>query len=275
MDAWTIAAKDLRLQTRDRRAFFVLLVLPLVFITVIGMSTRRLADVGPADVAPSGAGTAPDSPSGTTAAAASDDEQRRAVYRTIVPSFTVLFAFFLINIMARSFIAEREIGTLRRLRMAPVTTTSLLVGKTLPFFILSVCQCLTLLILGHVVYGMPIGNAPWLLLPVTICTSLAATSLGLLVATTVRTDSQVSAYANLIVIGLAGISGCFLPRSWLPNMAQTVSLATPHAWCLIGYDEVLRAVQPQPAKVGGCCAVLMLFTLVFFATGCRRFRRLG
>ena len=58
------------------------------------------------------------------------------VYLILVPGFTVMFVFFLINIMARSFIAERDQGTLRRLRLAPVTNASILIGKTLPFYLM-------------------------------------------------------------------------------------------------------------------------------------------
>ena len=36
---------------------------------------------------------------------------------------------------------------------------------------------------GKLLFGMSWGNAPWLLLPVIVCTSMAATALGLLVAT--------------------------------------------------------------------------------------------
>ena len=42
------------------------------------------------------------------------------VYKAIVPSYTVFFVFFLVNFMARSVLHERELGTLRRLRIAPI-----------------------------------------------------------------------------------------------------------------------------------------------------------
>ena len=70
-------------------------------------------------------------------AAAADAEnkvKKNGVYLWVVPGFTVMFAFFLISIMARSFIIERDQGTLRRLLMAPIGTWQVLVGKTMPFY---------------------------------------------------------------------------------------------------------------------------------------------
>ncbi|MHC4799877.1 MAG: ABC transporter permease [Planctomycetota bacterium] len=95
-------------------------------------------------------------------------------YQIIVPAYTVLFAFFLINLMARSFLIERAQGTLRRLRAAPIGTGQLLIGKTMPFFIVSVIQGLLLFAFGRLLFGMSWGQVPWMLLPVIFCTSVAA-----------------------------------------------------------------------------------------------------
>lgn len=197
--------------------------------------------------------------------------QGSAIYQELIPSYTVMFVFFLVNIMARSFIHERQLGTLRRLRISPVSPTGLLIGKTLPFLVVSVVQTLLLFVFGRLLFGMSWGEQPLWLLPVGFCTSMAATSLGLLVATLVRTDSQVSAYANMTVILMAGISGCLMPRDWLPPTMQDVSLATPHAWALIAYDQLLHTGTANLGTVMECCASLLAFSVLFFVLGSLRF----
>jgi ABC-2 type transport system permease protein len=194
------------------------------------------------------------------------------VYNELVPGWTVMFVFFLVNIMARSFIHERDLGTLRRLRIAPVPPTGVMLGKTVPFFIISLVQTSLLFLAGRLLFGMSWGAEPWLLLPVVVTTSMAATTLGLLVATLVRTEAQVSAYANFVVIVMAGISGCFLPRDWLPDLMKTISLATPHAWALMGYREILTTEHPDWAEVFQYCGMLVAFSAVYFAIGAWRFR---
>lgn len=280
MGAWQITRKDLKLLLRDRRAFAVLLAFPIALIAMIGPSAGRMLAHG--DREPS-AQSAPDTgrqselppdnrkPSEPNRESAESETTRAAVYRTLVPAYTVFFAFFLINVMARSFIAERELGTLRRLQLAPVSTGQLLLGKTLPFWMLSVAQGAALLLVGRFLFGMPAGEQPWLLPLVVVCMAAAATSLGLLVSTLVRTDAQVSAYANLLVILTAGISGCFMPRDWLPPTLRTISLATPHAWALIGFEEVLSGAPPRVPFVFSCCTALLGFAAMFFLLGRWRF----
>jgi ABC-2 type transport system permease protein len=194
------------------------------------------------------------------------------VYQVLVPSYTVMFAFFLINIMAHSFITERDLGTLRRLQAAPIGPFSLVAGKTAPFYIISLAQGLLLFLFGKLLFGMSWGPTPWVLPLVIAATSLAATTLGLLTATMVRSDAQVSAYATLMVITLAGISGCFMPRDWLPDLMRKVSLATPHAWALIAYQQLLATDSPNLSKVWQSCGILVGFSMVFFSLGWLRFR---
>ncbi|NNJ26117.1 ABC transporter permease [Alienimonas chondri] len=193
------------------------------------------------------------------------------VYDELVPGYTTMFVFFLVNLMARSFLYEQDLGTLRRLRTTPVRPTSILIGKTLPFYLISLLQTATLFLAGKLLFGMSWGPQPWLLLPIIVTCSAAATGLGLLVATLVKSESQVSAYATSTVILLAGISGCFMPRDWLPETVQTLSLATPHAWALIGYDQVLAVPQPNVGRVMECAAALTAFAAAFFLIGAWRF----
>lgn len=202
----------------------------------------------------------------------SGETQGQAVYRILVPGFTVMFVFFLVNIMARSFIAERDLGTLRRLRLAPLSTVDLLLGKTISFFLVSLAQCGLLFFCGRLLFGMSWGPSPVWLIPAIVSTSLAATSLGLLLATVVKTDQQVSAYGTSLVLILGGISGCFLPREWLPPLMKSLSLATPHAWALSAFDAVLAHESVDGLRVLQCCGGLALFAAVFFGLGVWRFR---
>lgn len=210
-----------------------------------------------------------------TAAAPKSEQSKREnpVYRFLVPGFTVMFVFFLINIMARSFIAEREMGTLRRLRLAPISPVAVLVGKTLPFYLASILQTGLLFLSGRLLFSMSWGPEPIYLVPVILCTSAAATSLGLMLAAWVQTDQQVSAYGTSMVLILGGVSGCFIPRAWLPDLMKRLSLATPHAWALQAFDAVLTKDSVDSILVHDYCFVLMGFAAVFFTIGWLRFRQ--
>jgi ABC-2 type transport system permease protein len=196
------------------------------------------------------------------------------IYEYLVPSYTVMFVFFIVSLMARSLLGERDTGTLNRLLIGPVTRTGMMIGKTVPFIAISLVQTVLLLLAGKVLFHMSWGEFPWMLVPVIISTSLAATALGLLVATVVRTDSQVTAYSSFLVLVMAGMSGCLMPRSWQPELMQQLGLVTPQAWALIAYEHLLSREVPNLPVVWNCCATLLGFALAYLAAAAWRFRTL-
>lgn len=186
-------------------------------------------------------------------------------YQILVPSYTVMFAYFLVLTVGWLFVAERRQGTLKRLRAAPLSRGEILLGKLLPCFMLSLAQGIFLLGAGKLVFGMSWGPAPWWLLPVVFTTSLSAMGLALLVASVARTEAQVAIYGTLLVLVLAGVSGCLMgDRDLMPDKMQQLSLITPHAWALVAYKQLLaNAGPPNVDIIAQACLVLACFGLVF------------
>jgi len=217
----------------------------------------------------------PAAPSGEAAAMATTGGPRGEIYETLVPSYTVLFMFFLVNLMARSLLEERSLGTLARLRASPLSDAALLAAKALPFLAAGLAQGALLLVAGRALFGMSWGDRPWLLLPALAATALAAVGLGTLVSTLVRSEAQIASASTVLVVGLGALSGCFLPRAWMPEAMRTASLATPHGWSLAAFDQVLVASRTDAGRVWLSCAVLAGFAAVFALAGWRRFRHAG
>tara|TARA_B100000949_G_C14151717_1_gene395106 strand:+ start:536 stop:829 length:294 start_codon:yes stop_codon:yes gene_type:complete len=90
---------------------------------------------------------------------------------------------------------------------------------------------------------------------------------------TVRTDHQVTIVGTFLILGMAGISGCLMPRNWLPPLLKQVSLALiPHAWALVAYDELLSSPVPDSTRVLLCCLLLVAFSFAFFGLSLWRLR---
>ncbi len=130
---------------------------------------------------------------------------------------------------------------------------------------LSVAQGLFLLGAGKLIFDMSWGPDPWWLLLVVFTTSLSAMGLALLVASVARTEAQVAIYGTLLVLVLAGISGCLMgDRDLMPENMKQLSLITPQAWALVAYKQLLaNAGAVNVAVVGQACAVLTAFGCVF------------
>lgn len=183
-------------------------------------------------------------------------------YQVLVPSYTVMFAFFLVLSVGWLFVAERKHGTLARLRAAPLTRGQILLGKLLPCLFVSLAQGFFLLAAGYVIFGMTWGSRPDLLVPVIVCTSAAAVGLAVFVASVARTETQVAVYGTLLVLVLGGVSGSLMPRDLMPENMKAASLVTPHAWALDAYAQLLASPNPDPAFIATACGVLLGFGAV-------------
>ena len=186
-------------------------------------------------------------------------------YQVLVPSYTVMFAFFLVLTVGWLFVAERKHGTLTRLRVAPLSRGQILLGKLLPCLVVSLFQGFFLLVAGKLVFGMNWGPEPLMLVPVVICTSVAAVGLAMLVASVARTETQVAVYGTLLVLVLGGVSGSLMPRDLMPESMKHFSLITPHAWALDAYSQLLVNPQPELHVVGTACLALLGFGVAFLA----------
>jgi len=186
-------------------------------------------------------------------------------YQILVPQYTVMFAFFLVLTVGWLFVAERTHGTLVRLRAAPLTRGQILLGKVLPCFLVSLVQGAFLLVAGKLVFGMSWGPQPWLLIPVVVCTSVAAVGLAMLVASVARTETQVAVYGTMLVLLLGGVSGSLMPRELMPEAMRRASLVTPQAWALDAYAQLLGSPSPALPVVATACAALLGFGALFLA----------
>jgi ABC-type Na+ efflux pump permease subunit len=193
-------------------------------------------------------------------------------YQILVPTYLVMFAFFLVLTVGWLFVAERRQGTLLRLRAAPLSRAQILLGKLLPCLAVSLFQGFFLLAAGNVVFGMSWGPAPWWLVPVTAATSIAAMGLALLVASTARTESQVAIYGTLLVLALSGLSGSLIPRDLMPEQMKEISRFTPQAWALDAYSQLLTSATPDLQLVGKACLVLCAFGAGFLLMAWRLMR---
>ncbi len=181
-------------------------------------------------------------------------------YQLLVPSYLVMFAFFLVLTVGWLFVAERRQGTMKRLIAAPLTKGQILLGKMLPCLFVSLFQGFFLFGAGRLIFGMGWGPQPLWLIPVIAATSFAAMGLAMLVAALARTETQVAIFGTLLVLVLAILSGCLMgDRALMPDQMQQISRITPHAWALDAYRQLLTTPTPDLALVGKACGVLTGF----------------
>ena len=187
-----------------------------------------------------------------------------------VPGYTIFGVFFIVLTLASGFIHEKRDGTFQRILTAPVSKTSILVGKLLPFYMVNLMQISIMFLIGVIVFGMDLGHIPALIL-VSLALSATANGMGLFVAAICRTEAQVNGLSVLLAVTLSALGGMMVPTFLMPGFMKSLSFFTPHAWALRGHQDViirglgLGDVLPETG-------VLLLFAAFFFVIALWRFR---
>jgi ABC-2 type transport system permease protein len=120
-----------------------------------------------------------------------------------------------------------------------MTRPTLLTGKVLLYYLINLLQIAVMLGLSRLLFGIDLGSSAAGLVVVSLAAAATATGLGVLVAAVARTDAQVGAISTILLITLAVLGGCFVPRWVMPEWLQTVGLLTPHAWAVDAYQALM------------------------------------
>jgi ABC-2 type transport system permease protein len=186
-----------------------------------------------------------------------------------VPGMGTMYAMFTVFGGMIGLVGERKLGTLQRLVVMPVTRAQLLGGKILSRLTLGLIQYLVVFAVGFLV-GLEIGD-PLALLMVMLSFLLAATAFSFALGTRLQTEAQANGLANLLGLTLAPLGGAWWPLEIVPPFMRVIGHASPVAWAMDGFQALIF----ENGGVGDVLlpvVVLLLFAVVCFGIGIRRFR---
>lgn len=193
-----------------------------------------------------------------------------------VVGFTVLFVFLAAQKTAESIYEEKRLGSFRRLLAAPISKSTLLGGKLVPNFILTIVQTAVIFLVG--IFVIPLVGVPSLdlsnnfagVIIAALVIALCSTCLGILIAGLARTPGQVSGLSSVMLWLAAIIGGSMIPAFMFPEGLQTVSRLVPHYWAnQVYFDLIFR--QATLPDVMPSLLVLLGFSALFFLVGVWRF----
>ena len=194
-----------------------------------------------------------------------------AIY--IVPGIIgLLLTLTLLMITAMALVRERERGTLEQLIVTPISKTSLMLGKVLPFALVGYVQVTVILVLGRLVFDVPVRGSLGLLYLITAPFIIASLALGLFVSTVVRTQVQAMQLSFVFILPTVLLSGFMFPREAMPAFAQWLGAAFPITY----YLRVLRGILLKGAGIDAMwrdTLALVAFAVVLIAFSVRRFQK--
>jgi ABC-2 type transport system permease protein len=141
---------------------------------------------------------------------------------------------------ALSIVREKEQGTMEQIRMAPISTPAFIIGKTLPYLVLSQVSALLVVVAAMALFDVPMRGS-WLDLFVVLAVFLVgALGTGILVSTIAETQ-QVAFQIGTLVAFLPTfiLSGFIFPIASMPVVLQYITAVVPARYFLIALRGIV------------------------------------
>jgi len=141
---------------------------------------------------------------------------------------------------ALSIVREKENGTMEQVRMAPISTPAFVIGKTMPYLLLSQVSGTLVIIASMILFDLPVRGS-WIDLSIVLAVFLVgALGTGILVSTAADTQ-QVALQAAMLIAFLPTfmLSGFIFPISSMPVFLQYITTVVPARYFLVALRGVV------------------------------------
>ncbi|MDX1638006.1 MAG: ABC transporter permease [Balneolaceae bacterium] len=189
-----------------------------------------------------------------------------------VPGLIAVILMMVSALMTSVSIArEKESGTMEVLLVSPLKPGQIIVGKVIPYLVLSVVNVITVLVVAYLVFGVPFRGSLLFFLTVSLLFIFSALALGVMISTRAE-DQRTAMMASLMgtMLPTLMLSGFIFPVESMPVPLQLFSHIVPAKWYLVtargsmlmgtGFDYLWLPV-----------AILTLMTVLLIIAGVRNF----
>jgi len=206
-NTFVIANRIIHQLIRDRRTIGLLVIVPLVIASLVGVSIP-------------------------------DKDILDYIAPAILATLALFFGFLLTGI---SFLRERSQGTLERLMASPVLRLDIVGGYLLGFLLFTMVQ--TLIVFFYMVYVLNVNfhGDLWQILVFQVLIGISAVCLGIFFSVFARNEFQMMQFIPLMIVPQMLLCGLLWPVSQMPDYLQWIAKFLPLTY---GVDGI-RALMLQ------------------------------
>jgi ABC-2 type transport system permease protein len=190
-----------------------------------------------------------------------------------VPGIICLLLMLISAIMTSISIArEKELGTMEVLLASPLRPVQIIIGKVVPYVIVSFAIGIIILTMGYTVFGMPFNSKLPLLLAEFLLFIILALSLGILISTVTSSQQvalMISMFALLLPVLL--LSGFIFPIENMPEALQYLSVIMPPRWFIAVVKNIMLK-NAGFAQVWKETLILLGMTVFLLTLSIKRFK---
>jgi ABC-2 type transport system permease protein len=169
-------------------------------------------------------------------------------------------------------VKEKETGTIEQLLMTPAQTGEMLMAKTTPVFVLMMLVLFVSLVVGMLVFGLPVRGDLWLFGLAGALAALAGIGIGVMIATVSKSQQQAQLLTFFVNPPLTLLSGATSPLENMPSFFQKLSYLDPLRYMVMIVRGVTLKNAPWSALWPNLLA-LVAFAVALFAFSAWRFRK--
>jgi ABC-2 type transport system permease protein len=198
--------------------------------------------------------------------------ERRAAVNTVPGLVGMILTMTMVLFTAIALVRERERGNLEMLIATPVSPWELTVGKILPFIGIGLVQTSVVLVLGDVLFDVPLRGSLAELYLAALVFITANLSLGIFISTLTRTQFQAMQMSFFTFLPQILLSGFMFPFAGMPVAAQYVAEVMP----LTHFLRLVRGIMLRGAdlmELWSSLAALGVFITVMLAVAVSRVRK--
>ncbi len=164
-----------------------------------------------------------------------------------VAGTAILMLLFSVAGVGTSILEEKENGTINRLLYSPLKSSTILYGKMLFAFFISILQLTAMFLFAWLILNMDLRvNIPALILMI-IATAFAVSSLGIFLAAIAKTRQQAQNLSTIIILIMSAIGGSMIPLFIMPSILQKIALLSVNYWGIQGFYDVFWRLLPLKA----------------------------
>jgi ABC-2 type transport system permease protein len=234
----TIASRIINQLIRDRRTLILIIVVPLVIASLVGVSVpdKSILDY-----------TAP----------------------AILAVLILFFGFLLTGI---SFLRERSQGTLERLMASPVSRLDVVGGYLLGFLLFAVLQ--TMVLFFYLIYVLNVNyyGDLWQILVFQVLIGIGAVCMGIFFSILAKNEFQMVQFIPMIIVPQLFLCGMLWPVEQMPEYLQWLANVLPMTYGVSGIRALMLQGQNllDIGKEIGVLAAYAVGLLILAAVTLRR-----
>jgi len=173
-----------------------------------------------------------------------------------------------------SIVRERELGSMEQLKVSPLGSLELILGKTIPYTVVSLFVAAFTLLIAMIAFGVEVKGNYLMLFVSTLIFLITSLSIGILISTIADSQQvafQLAAFITLLPTFI--LSGFVFPIESMPPFIQILTNITPAKF----YIRILRSIMLKGAGIEAYykdLASLLIFAFVLIVTGTIRTRKM-